>query len=125
MCIDLRSLSLTVSAGEMAERVSSVDVGHVRNTRTDRQHGCVAANVSRFTMKVGGKPRSVWVQARPELQEFPLDELRDIRLNNIENHLYALFERRKDNPLVVSSLQLLGFCQQNTKTLTTGFRMAA
>ena len=67
MCIDLRSLSLTVSAGEMAERVSSVDVGHVRNTRTDRQHGCVAANVSRFTMKVGGKPRSVWVQARPEL----------------------------------------------------------
>ena len=38
--MDLRSLKhVTVSAGEIAERGSFVDLGHVRNPRTDRKHG--------------------------------------------------------------------------------------
>ena len=60
MRMDLRSLKpVTVSAGEIAERGSFVDLGDVRNSRTDRKHGCVSANVSRFRVEVGGKPRTV------------------------------------------------------------------
>ena len=84
--MDLRSLKpVTVSAGEIVERGSFVDLGDVRNPRTDRKHGCVSVNVSRFRVKVGGRPRTVCVQARPELQVFLLDEWRDIGRNNVEN----------------------------------------
>ena len=86
MRMDLRSLKpVTGSDGEIAERGSFVDLGDVRNPRTDRKHGCVSANVSRFQLKIGGKPRTVCVQARPELHVFLLDEWRDIGRNNVEN----------------------------------------
>ena len=92
--MDLRSLkSVTVSAGEIAERGSFVDLGDVRNPRTDRKHGCVSANVSRFRVKVGGRPRTVCVQARPELHVFLLDEWRDIGRNNVENRWNVFLER--------------------------------
>ena len=85
--MDLRSFKhVTVSAGEIAERGSFVGLGDVHNPRTDRKHGCDPANVSRFTVKVGGKPRTVGVHARPELQVFPFDRWRDIRRINVENH---------------------------------------
>ena len=51
-----------VSDGKIAERGSFVDVGDVRNPRTDRKHGCVSANVSRFRVKFGGKLRAVCAQ---------------------------------------------------------------
>ena len=44
-------------------------------------------------MKVGGKPRTVCVQARSELQVFPFDEWRHIHRNNVENHWNAVLER--------------------------------
>ena len=69
-----QSQACNFSAGEIAERGSFVDLGDVRNPRTDRKYGCVSANVSRFRVKVGGKPRTVCVQARPELHVFLLDE---------------------------------------------------
>ena len=91
---DLRSLKpATVSAGEIVERVSFVDLGDVRNPRTDRKHGCVSANVSRFRVKVGGRPRTVCVQARPELHVFLLDEWGDIGRNNVENRWNVFLER--------------------------------
>ena len=60
----------TVSAGEIAERGSFVDLGDVRDPRTDRKHGSVSANVSRFQVKIGGKPRTACVPAWPELHVF-------------------------------------------------------
>ena len=80
---------VTVSAGEIAERGSFVDLRDVRNPRTDRKHGCVSAKVSRFRVEVNGKPRTVCVRARPELHVFLLDEWRDIRRNNVENRWNA------------------------------------
>ena len=44
-------------------------------------------------MKVGGRPRTVCVQARPELHVFLLDEWRDIGRNNVENRWNAFLER--------------------------------
>ena len=47
MRTDLRSLKpVAVSAGEIAERGSFVDMEDIRNPRTDHKHGCVSANVS-------------------------------------------------------------------------------
>ena len=79
--MDLRShKALTVSAGKNAERGSFVELGDVRNPRTDqKQHGCLSANVFRFRVNVGGKPRTVCVPGLPGLQVFPFDEWRDIR----------------------------------------------
>ena len=102
----LRSLKpATGSAGKIAERGSFVDLGDVRNPRTDRKHGCDSANVSRFRAKVGGKPRTVCVQARPELHVLLFDEWKDIRRNKVENRWNAFvfgtrdLEREKENPL--------------------------
>ena len=90
----LRSLKpVTVSAGEIAEKASFVDLEDDRNPRTDRKHGCVSVNVSRVRVKVGGKPCTVCVQARPEVHVFLLDEWRDIRRNNIENRWNVFLER--------------------------------
>ena len=92
--MDLRSLKpVTVSAGEIVERGSFVDLGDVRNPRTDRKHGCVSANVSRFRVKVGGRPHAECVQARPELHVFLLDEWEDIGRNNVENRWNVILER--------------------------------
>ena len=86
MRMGLRSLKpVTVSAGEIAERGSFVDLRDVRNPRTDRNHGCIPANVSRFRVKFGGKPRMVCAQGPPELHVFLLDEWRDIGRNKVEN----------------------------------------
>ena len=90
---------VTVSAGEIAQRGSFVDLGDVRNPQPDRTHGWVSANVSRFMVKVSGKPRTVCVQARPELQVFPFDEWRNIGRNSVEIHWNAFLERKKKNPL--------------------------
>ena len=82
----LRSLKpVTVSAGEIAERGSFVDLGDVRNPRTDLKHGCISANASRFRVEFGGKPRMVCVQGPPGLHVFLLDKWGDIRRNNVEN----------------------------------------
>ena len=101
MRTDQRSLKpVTVSAGEIAERGSFVDLGGVRNPRTDRKHGCVSAHASRFRVKVGGKPRAVCVLARPELHVvFLLEEWRDNCRNNVENRWNVCLERKKENPL--------------------------
>ena len=89
--MDLRSLKpVTVSAGEIVERGSFVDLGDVRNPRTDRKHGCDPAKVSRFRVKVGGKPRMVCVRARAELQVLPF-EWRNISRNNVENRWNVFF----------------------------------
>ena len=94
MRMGLRSLKpVTVSAGEIAERGSFVDLRDVRNPRTDRKHVCVSAHASKFRVKTGGKPRTVYVQSRPELQVFPLDGWRDIGRNNFENRWNAFLER--------------------------------
>ena len=52
-----------------------MDLGGIRNSRTDQKHGCVSANVSRFRVKVGVKPRTMCVQAGPELRVFLFNEL--------------------------------------------------
>ena len=89
---------MAISAGEIAERGSFVDLGDVSNARTDQKHGCVSANVSsRFRVQVGGKPRTVCAQARPELQVFPFDECRDIPRNKVENH-WVVFGTKKREP---------------------------
>ena len=88
MRMDLRSVNpVDVSAGKIAERGSFVGLGDVRNPRTDQKHGCASANVSRFRVKVGGKPRTVCVQARPELHMFLLDEWQDIRRNKAKHRV--------------------------------------
>ena len=85
MHMDLRLKPATVSAGDIAGRGSFVDLGDVPNPRTDRKHGWISVNESRFRVNVSGKPRAVCVEARPELQVFPFDERRDIRCNNVES----------------------------------------
>ena len=76
MRMDLHSLKpVTVSAGEIAERGSFVDLRNVRNPRTDRKYGCISANVWTFRVKFGGKPRMVCAQGPPELHVFLLDKL--------------------------------------------------
>ena len=96
MRMDLRSLKpVTVSADEIAERGSFVNLGDVRHPRTDRKNGCAPASVSRFRVHVGGKPRKVCIQARPELQVIPLNEWRDIGRNNVEKHWNAFLERKR------------------------------
>ena len=113
--MDLRSLKpVTVSAGEIVERGSLVDLGDVRNPRTDRKHGCVSANVSRFRVKVGGRPRTVCIQARPGLHVFLLDEWRDIGRNNVENRWNVFLERKKENPCGV--LLFRRYCEQKTNS---------
>ena len=101
MRMNLRSLkSVTVSAGEITERGSFVDLGDDRNPLTDRKHGCVSAHVSKFRVKFAAKPRTVCVQARPELQVFPFDEWRDIRRNNVESHWNACYYLPKGYPRI-------------------------
>ena len=118
----LRSLkTVTVSAGEIAERGSFVDLGGVRKPRTDRKHGCVSANVSRVRVRVSGKPRAVCVQGRPELHVFLLDEWRDIGRNNVENRWNAFLERKKENPLLVHDFR--GLSQQKTNSPNWGRRI--
>ena len=81
---------------------------------------CVSANVSRFRAEVSGDPRTVCVQARPELQVFLLDEWRGIRRNNVENHWNAFvfgtrnLERKNEYPLLVQAI--VGGCQQKTNS---------
>ena len=63
---------VALAAGEIAERGSLVDLGEKNmiffSSRGHLQkHGCDSANVSRFTVQVGGKPRTVCVQARPQI----------------------------------------------------------
>ena len=71
-----------------------MDLGDVRYPRTDPKHGYDSANVLRFRVKVGGKPRTVCVQAWPELHGFLLDEWRYIRGNKVANRWNALFLER-------------------------------
>ena len=49
-------------------------------------------------LQVDRKPRTVCVYARPELQVFPLDQWRDIRRNNVENHWNVFLELKKEDP---------------------------
>ena len=101
MRIDLRSLKpITVPAAEIAERYSFVDPRNVRNPRTDRKHGCVSANVSRFRVKVGGKLRTVCVQARPELHVFLLESGK-IMVATTSKIAGTRFWNAKENPCLV------------------------
>ena len=118
MRTDLLSLEpITVSAGEIAKRGSLVDLGGVRNPRTDRKHGCVSANGSKFRVKVGGKTRTVCVQARPALQVFPFDEWSQERRKSLERVFGTRLRLRKFGGSANRKLTPLTGCLESHRIL--------
>ena len=117
MRADLRSLkSVTVSAGEIAERDSFVDLRDVRNPRTDRKRGCCSETCVEIQSKV-------WWEAAygacPGTAEVAAISVRQVARYSSPQQgrksLDTFLERKKENPIDVC-LENWGFCTQKTNS---------